>query len=613
MMPFAASAAGLVASVEYAHEYLRHRHDITIAANAHPKQIINVHYLLYLVDRANDGRTSYYAGPFSTKQIATDVAVRDAIDRLVVIPEKCPLPDPWVPGACWGNIVGQGNFSWGNNAFFDAFLSEFWTPPRDTKLPDDFMNCVYGYQPNSFLSGMFGNSDLTELPECFLAHITGCPWTLLNATFSSSKLESIPNNFMPAMTEMIDARDNFNTTFAGTQIQSTGDNFLANLERIQGWSSSSGGSHFYATFGWTSRLSSIGKNFMGKLRTIDSSYRDFQRMFSQTSALKTLPNDFFKSLESINNSEMMFDYMFTNSGLETLPDNLFPKLEEMNGGRNNFAGAFSNSKLTLVGKNFMPSLRVVTNNDFFMRMMFEGLDSPSVSIGSGFMKNLRQITGSSYFMNNMFSWYSGGVVLQDDFLENIENVMGSANLMDSTFAGTNMTRTPNNFLPKVGGDVAPGFFSGTFGNISNLETVSLGSYFVSAPSGTDVMNGTFSKSGNGSLKIWLWYNTALVPVINEMWNWLPGWSDYTIDYIGSMGLSADRVESIHVPANLLDAYKNNPNWEAVADKFVAIRCSDILGAPANGVPHRALAELQTVVGDVGGAKWAQVVAGGYCE
>jgi len=730
---------GRVANVEFAHSYLNQRHGINISANAHPKQIINMQYLLYLIDKANKGGTNHHTGPFSTKQIATDVAVRQAVDCLVTA--SCPSVGDIMtggscggsPAGCWGGFVGsQAGVAFLNS---DGWLDDF-RESGATKLPDNFLNCVYGSQnaqvieecpwgwchdvTYGFLENAFQRQwgdliDLRELPECFLANVSGAQGdNFLKNAFYGTDISTLPKNFLANLSGE-QGNSFMSYTFASnwgeTSIDEIPENFLSGISGRQGERFLDG------TFS-RSRIKSIPENFLSKvtgskgelfmvstfersalevipegflsgvkevvaqddfvcfvcdtfkdtpLHTIHESFmknvtrvhnsRFLEKAFLDTHDLKTIPNNFLAGLEEITNDWGFLLWGFNDSGVKAIPDNFLPNLKRVENSRgrgilfqafleaeletigDNFMpslisvsgspnwateflyGAFMLSNLKTVGNNFIPSLEVVEDGGF-LSSAFDR--TPVQTIGSGFLKNLREARGPG-FLYWMFRQTNSLAELPDDFVQNVE-VASAREFMAIMFMDSAIARTPRNFLPKLGGSVGSEFFREAFSRANNIATISFGSYAISAPVSATVFPRTFLQTGgnlaDNTQDVWLWYNTMLQPIIysSSMFNGST-WVNVPIDSMGlNTGLDnnnrfipTNKVRAVYVPANLLEDYKNSPNWTAVADKFVAIKCSDILGAPANGVPHRALVELQAVVGDVDGTKWAEVVANGYCE
>ncbi|MCL1892577.1 MAG: hypothetical protein FWF97_04830 [Alphaproteobacteria bacterium] len=125
VMPVAHSAQ--IANVEYVHKYLETQTglNIPIKVEAEKKHAVNVEYVLYMIDRANQlltrTTTNYYGLNVSNRKHAADtIAVHNAIDELIVTPAFTVTLTGMASSSIYStfsfDISASGNFTidWGD-------------------------------------------------------------------------------------------------------------------------------------------------------------------------------------------------------------------------------------------------------------------------------------------------------------------------------------------------------------------------------------------------------------------------------------------------------------------------------------------------------------------
>ncbi|MCL2537953.1 MAG: hypothetical protein FWE52_00515 [Alphaproteobacteria bacterium] len=175
------------------------------------------------------------------------------------------------------------------------------------------------------------------------------------------------------------------------------------------------------------------------------------------------------------------------------------------------------------------------------------------------------ITGAAASNMLMYAFYgtAGITGLGERFMDNFTDASIDNSINSIFFGNTNLLATPDNFLPYITGAQGNNFMDSTFSGTRSMQKISLGAHNIAPPTGgSGFFMGTFSNSASVSspLHAWLWWKDA--PLTDMASN--------------SMGLANASVAQIHVPANLVQDYRNDSNWSNITrTKIVPFLCDEI--------------------------------------
>ena len=502
-----AAHADEIVNVEYIVGFVKNKWGVDVPyVPAEIHWAANVEYLLKVVDyvngKLNNGeKTNYGESEYATKEVVDTIAANQAIRTL--IKKKAPeYKFFFTPAESNGNefkfwIGAKGTFyiDWDDGTTKTIEKTEFGlqeisheyadaaanhtiklggTPTEYLTLEnmnndfdlsaitfinmnteeassissiDGCLGCVFptlanGAQP-IFLYTFAMQEQLKTLPSTLFdnIHDAGYPY-MFGGTFAYSGIRDVPDNLFDGV--RIGRKYMFGSTFFGcSDLTSVGDNWFANMERIEpeggvhvfdgmfeysgletvgdGWFAKltnvpEGGwdeSVFYHLFLGADGLKSVGGNWFGALKTIETRLA-FAGMFRRREHLESIGDGWFANLETVNGENVFYEMFYGTSSLKTIPP-IFKNIKT--GGKDLFSFTFENSGLTSIPEDMFAGLTQVNDGTFsgtfsgcsgltsIPEHLFDGIDtggSAKTGMFSTTFADCTSLTGPSARINGRY-------------------------------------------------------------------------------------------------------------------------------------------------------------------------------------------------------------------
>ncbi len=480
-------SAAQVVNVEYIHNAIRQKWDITVPYNPdlqNPYVVANMKYLLTAVDVANEilngsKTTNYGNGEFAT-MVAADTVVTDvAVDTLVAVNRDykfiATVDVPIADYQLYFDINATGDFfiDWGDGSSIDSVtntlvrsMSHTYTKPGQYKVKLGGLATGVGEYGNYGFSvwadannNMYYAESIVEVSGCL-----GCVFPTLsdgtNPSFyrlfqDAGSLTSIPDDLFAGLYGDF-SYNMFASAFSGTGITSIPQNLFGELRG--GYA----GSVFSETFRGTP-ITSIPENLFSNVVSLGS--RGFQGTFMGTKITK-IPDGLFSSLTG--GGLYSFDSTFSGTPITSIPENLFEGISR--GVMGEFSGTFAYTNIKEIPENLFAN---VGNSD---TALFAGTfaGTPITSIPENLFASV--FGGDSVYMDEMFSGTFADCTKLKEIPDNLfsglkwESAESVGYLFAGTFSGcTSLTEIPANLF---GADIVLrldyddwkyyGVFEGTF-------------------------------------------------------------------------------------------------------------------------------------------------------